>query len=336
MPFSEDPTAFTLRSDDENDDDDDDADTTGDDATGDDDDDDDDATDTSGDDDESDDESQDDDSTSDDDDDDDATAVATAAGTRDDRVAAGPALGNAYGRFGPSPDNDDFETFRPSTPASQLPGNVSYEYLFGPIEDQGDTPCCVTFATSAVIAALLHKHTGQELQIAKRALYSLAKHHYEPEMLNDGGLYEASALRVFRDIGHVFEHDWAFGKPTIQQLIAAVPPDIIRAAHDLQTYQTVELDPDHMMAALHQHGPLVVGMPWHKEWDDLEDGAVMTAQTTANHAEGGHCIAIVGYSKTKNAFRVRNSWGTDWGDNGYAWLPMNKSIPIDDVYVVSV
>jgi hypothetical protein len=36
---------------------------------------------------------------------------------------------------------------------------------------------------------------------------------------------------------------------------------------------------------------------------------------------GSHCQVIVGYSPTLDAFRLRNSWGTDdFGDFGYAWV----------------
>ena len=31
-------------------------------------------------------------------------------------------------------------------------------------------------------------------------------------------------------------------------------------------------------------------------------------------------MALVGYDNSKNAFRVRNSWGTSWGDNGSIWV----------------
>jgi C1A family cysteine protease len=49
---------------------------------------------------------------------------------------------------------------------------------------------------------------------------------------------------------------------------------------------------------------------------------------------GGHAVMAVGYdknriiknnncpnAKTKGAILIRNSWGTDWGDEGYGWLP---------------
>ena len=49
---------------------------------------------------------------------------------------------------------------------------------------------------------------------------------------------------------------------------------------------------------------------------------------------GGHAVVAVGYDdarvientnpgggKTTGAILVRNSWGTEWGDRGYGWLP---------------
>ena len=40
--------------------------------------------------------------------------------------------------------------------------------------------------------------------------------------------------------------------------------------------------------------------------------------TNSGHC-GGHAMVITGYSEEKNAYRVLNSWGTDWGDKGYVW-----------------
>ena len=36
--------------------------------------------------------------------------------------------------------------------------------------------------------------------------------------------------------------------------------------------------------------------------------------------EGGHDWLIIGASKTRNAYRMQNSWGTGWGENGRAWI----------------
>lgn len=35
---------------------------------------------------------------------------------------------------------------------------------------------------------------------------------------------------------------------------------------------------------------------------------------------GGHAMIIVGYDDTKEAYKLMNSWGTDWVDNGFIWV----------------
>lgn len=35
---------------------------------------------------------------------------------------------------------------------------------------------------------------------------------------------------------------------------------------------------------------------------------------------GGHAMLVVGYDDDKNAFKIINSWGKNWGDGGYGWI----------------
>lgn len=268
----------------------------------------------------------DDDDDSDDDDDDDDS---------DDDDADDVVSTRTYGRSGPSRNPDQFEPYVATVAMSALPDNVSYEYLFPEIENQGDSPCCVAFAVTALAEAMLHKRTGQHLALSKRALYSLAKHKYEPDDLNEDGLADDSALAVLRDIGHAFEADYPFGTPSRADLIRPVPENVIHRAHDLKAFLRVEPHAELMMQALHEHGPLVVGMNWYHAWEDLKSNGIMTAQP-GTQQDGGHCVLLVGYSKKKGAFRLRNSWGSDWGDGGYSWLPFSMADHIDDAYTVTV
>jgi C1A family cysteine protease len=36
---------------------------------------------------------------------------------------------------------------------------------------------------------------------------------------------------------------------------------------------------------------------------------------------GGHCVEIVGYSILTRMFIFKNSWGVNWGDKGYGYMP---------------
>lgn len=54
-------------------------------------------------------------------------------------------------------------------------------------------------------------------------------------------------------------------------------------------------------------------------------------------AETGHAMVIVGYDDETQLFEVRNSWGPNWGNNGYAYIrysDMKKLIWFDDSYAV--
>lgn len=53
---------------------------------------------------------------------------------------------------------------------------------------------------------------------------------------------------------------------------------------------------------------------------------------------GGHAVVAVGYDDRKKigdctgALLIRNSWGTEWGENGYGWLPyayVEKGLAVD-------
>ena len=38
---------------------------------------------------------------------------------------------------------------------------------------------------------------------------------------------------------------------------------------------------------------------------------------------GGHALACVGFDDSKGCFIFRNSWGTNWGLNGYGYISYN-------------
>jgi C1A family cysteine protease len=44
-----------------------------------------------------------------------------------------------------------------------------------------------------------------------------------------------------------------------------------------------------------------------------------------NVSYNGHAMCVVGYDDNKygGAFEIQNSWGTDWGNDGYIWINYN-------------
>ncbi|SFC03305.1 Cysteine protease, C1A family [Flexibacter flexilis DSM 6793] len=52
-----------------------------------------------------------------------------------------------------------------------------------------------------------------------------------------------------------------------------------------------------------------------------EGNSVIKSDPVPNNGQHGyHAMVLAGYDDSRNAFRVVNSWGTEWGDNGYIWV----------------
>ncbi len=49
----------------------------------------------------------------------------------------------------------------------------------------------------------------------------------------------------------------------------------------------------------------------------------------------GHAMVLIGYDDAKNAFKVQNSWGTGWGDDGYGWIDYDViDTLLNDAYIL--
>jgi len=56
---------------------------------------------------------------------------------------------------------------------------------------------------------------------------------------------------------------------------------------------------------------------------------------------GGHATPIIGYDDNRKAFLVQNSWGTNWGNNGFYYMPYTvfmstKIVPAGGVYYLTL
>ena len=49
----------------------------------------------------------------------------------------------------------------------------------------------------------------------------------------------------------------------------------------------------------------------------------MTINSKRPTIPGGHAVSIVGYSLPYQQFLIKNSFVSDWGENGYCWMPFD-------------
>ena len=55
--------------------------------------------------------------------------------------------------------------------------------------------------------------------------------------------------------------------------------------------------------------------------DEVKKTGIMPMPEEDEDMLGGHAVMAAGYDNDTRMFLVRNSWGKNWGDNGYFWMP---------------
>ena len=78
------------------------------------------------------------------------------------------------------------------------------------------------------------------------------------------------------------------------------------------------------MKDLIAEGPIPGTMAVHQSFFNYVSG-VYHSLPDNDPIVGYHMIAVVGYSESRQAWLVKNSWGTGWGMSGYVWIAYGDS-----------
>ncbi|HSJ58613.1 MAG TPA: C1 family peptidase [Anaerolineae bacterium] len=79
---------------------------------------------------------------------------------------------------------------------------------------------------------------------------------------------------------------------------------------------------DAIKQAIYDHGPVSAAVCVNTDFQ-LYNGGVFNPTTRCRSIN--HAIVLVGWDDSRGAWRLRNSWGPEWGEDGYMWIAYGKS-----------
>ena len=96
---------------------------------------------------------------------------------------------------------------------------------------------------------------------------------------------------------------------------------IEKASHNkISKYELINKnDIGQLKTRLYSGFPIMIGINVDENFDNIGPPNYLWSAVGTN-IRGGHAVTVTGYDDTKSAFKVINSWGTGWGDNGYLWI----------------
>jgi len=214
-----------------------------------------------------------------------------------------------------------------AAPAAALPASVDLrEPSWWNIGDQENTGSCVGWASADSVARY---HMVKAGKIAKPGLLSprytwMASKETDvftnrPETFIElAGTSLKAAMDILRKYGAVPESLLPFHISTLMFSGSENTFYAIAATHRIAAYFNLFKDLNNWRTWLATHGPIMAGLSVDATWDHATatQGKLDTFQP--NTVRGGHAVCIVGY-RTDKRFIIRNSWGTSWGDHGFAY-----------------
>lgn len=217
------------------------------------------------------------------------------------------------------PDPPDPRDYTLSAAAPVAESSVFYDKLMTPVRDQGMRPTCVGFSSTAVKEYYDNKERGTNSYFSPNHLYYLCKQQDGDP--NGDGTSIRVAMSTLLNVGVAPEPDWPYTDP------ASPVPDLNHLNADAQTqkiktYARLTNTRD-MVSSLLLNGPFVLGIVVTDGFytDQAIHAGIIDATVPAKDTDGGHAIAVTGYDASRKWFRIKNSWGTEYGDRGYIWLP---------------
>jgi C1A family cysteine protease len=240
-------------------------------------------------------------------------------------------------RYGWKPDLPDARDHLLTVPrlfTTALPPSADLRSGCPPVYDQGHIGSCTANAIAAAFEMELKKQNLDDFMPSRLFIYynERLKEHTVP--LDAGAMIRDGIASIHR-VGVCSETEWPYDDtpadpetnafpPTSRAAKKPTPACYSNAKKNLAVaYQRVIRNPDQMRGCLAAGYPFVFGFTVYSSFEsnEVKRTGIMPMPQPGDEPVGGHAVLAVGYDDEKQAFLVRNSWGTGWGLDGYFWMP---------------
>lgn len=201
--------------------------------------------------------------------------------------------------------------------------NIDLRQTWWKVGDQGATGSCVGWGTADAVLRWHFVNAGRLARnepLSVRFIWMASKetdaYTTRPtSFIESDGTWLSAALDISRKFGVVTDKVLPFALKTGKQMYGGDMDTFyaLAAQRKIASYFNLGRNLDAWRRWLQQHGPILTRLDCDDAWMNCT-GKLDAYDAQKTH--GGHCVAIVGY--VNGRFIVRNSWGTGWGDRGFA------------------
>lgn len=182
-----------------------------------------------------------------------------------------------------------------------------------PVRDQGEQGTC--YAQSA--ACVKEWQEKKSRYLSPQYIYN-NREYWNNNVLDgtdvneDYGMEGRDVMRIMKNIGVCDEDIYPYGtletaKNIPDNIHTAAKSNIIKGYARINTINSLK-------EALCKNGPCLIAFPVFNYTDQM-----WIKNQENDKLLGGHAMTVVGFDDKLQYFKIRNSWGKNWGDKGYTY-----------------
>lgn len=204
------------------------------------------------------------------------------------------------------------------------------------IEDQGNLGSCTGQAVAGAIE-LLNKRNRKPTDVSRLFIYYYER-LLEGTVNYDSGAYIRDGIKATNKYGAPLESLWPYQINKFRTAPASTA--VVDGAKRKVTLYERAIDFNACKNALSNGYPVIIGFDVYSSFYNINKTGIMSYPNRGESLLGGHAVLLVGYDDASQRFIARNSWGVNWGDKGYFYMPyrviQNTSMSSDFWVIKSV
>jgi len=238
-----------------------------------------------------------------------------------------------YGWKPDLPDHRDFLFATPPATAAALPTNVDLRPKCPPVYDQGQLGSCTANAIAGAIEFDQIKQGLTEFTPSRLFIYYNERVLENTSPSVDSGAQIRDGIKSVASLGACTEALWPYSDQNTDPAPCPTCPFAQKPSaacytqgkqHKIKTYQRLNSAVVNTLKGCLAGGyPFVFGFTVYESFESqtVANTGVVPMPGPGEKVVGGHAVVAVGYDDATQRFIVRNSWGNQWGMQGYCTMP---------------
>lgn len=190
-----------------------------------------------------------------------------------------------------------------------------------PVGSQGEQGSCVAWASGYYLKGFQENYQDSQAgDFTLTNLFSPAYVFNQIKVSDCSGSQIADALELIKNTGIP---DWNV-MPYDPSQCDEQPTDFvfgIAEENRIESYAYLDAETlfEQAKAFLLADRPIVIAIAIDRAYFGAREEGQAIYRKFKN-VDGAHAMLVVGYDDNMNAFKVVNSWGSDWGNRGFVWI----------------